>query len=286
MVELTWTPTATAGHVCFQVEVWGKLMKRASSDAPWFPIGRAYAASPPPKDEAGRQLLERRQHNIGPVVPKCEPQPKKRCDTLADAEKTVGKMIKSHMSSAPDSKSIGTWKRQLDSQLKGASELLCDNNSAQKKVDELRQRLESFDPGQAKGRPEVVAQGRTLGGIEVDLEQLSEKWCAVPRPSPPPKKPPVVKQDDPCLRDTKDLLQPKEGLEFLWWWIQEVVLPDPSPPGFDPLDPCLGPQGRDGWFETQKQLKARDALQNGRFNEYERIRKMSIEEFHKEYVPF
>jgi hypothetical protein len=68
MVELTWTPTETAGHVCFQVEVWGMLMKkRASSDWPAFLVSRAFAAAPPPKDAAGRQLLERRQHNIGPV---------------------------------------------------------------------------------------------------------------------------------------------------------------------------------------------------------------------------
>lgn len=67
MVELTWTPTTTAGHVCFEVQVWGNLMKRASSDGPAFLVSRAHAASPQ-KDEAGRQFLERRQHNIGPIA--------------------------------------------------------------------------------------------------------------------------------------------------------------------------------------------------------------------------
>lgn len=79
MVELAWTPTETAGHVCFQVEVWGTLVKkRASSDRLPFLIGRAFAATPRPKDEAGRQLLERRQHNIGPItcaIPKSTPTP-------------------------------------------------------------------------------------------------------------------------------------------------------------------------------------------------------------------
>jgi hypothetical protein len=76
-VHLTWTPTTAAGHVCFKVEVWGKLMRRASSDGPAFLVSRAYAASPPPKDETGRQLLESRQHNIGPIqcdIPKAAPQ--------------------------------------------------------------------------------------------------------------------------------------------------------------------------------------------------------------------
>jgi hypothetical protein len=281
LVDLTWTPTEESSHLCFKVEVWG-TMKRAGTGPPWLPVNVAIAASPPRKDDAGRQLLESRQQNIGPVKTTCEPNAKKRCDSISNARNTVNKMIKSHMSSSPDAKSLTSWKGELEAQLKGTRELLCDSSVAQNKVDEMRQRLISFNPGQATFRPDVVAQGRNLSSIELDLEQLNKKLCTAP--TPPPKKPPaVVVKDDPCLRETKDLLKPKNALEFLWWWISEVFAPDPAPPGFDLLDPCLAPQAMGGWLELQKERKARDALENGRDNEYERIRRMSMEEFLKEY---
>lgn len=282
VAELTWTPATSSAHVCFKVEVWGASPRSARSGMRLLAVTLAQAADTPAKDGASSgQLLEHRQQNIGQVT--CEPDAKKRCEALADARKTAGKIVATHMSSRPDSAGLESSREQLDGQLKAVRELLCDDSAAQRKVDEMRQRLESFDPGRAKSRKEVVSEGRAIAGIEIDLEQLSSRVCAVARPSPPKEKA-EVKKDDPCLRDTKDLLRPKEGLEFVWWWIQEVFVPDPSPPGFDPLDPCLAPQAIDGWVETQQQLKARDALQNDRLDEYERIRKMSRQEFLKEYA--
>jgi hypothetical protein len=69
VVEITWTPTAVSGHVCFKVEVRGKLGARTSDGRQWSLISSAHAADPQPKEAgASGELLESRQQNIGPVT--------------------------------------------------------------------------------------------------------------------------------------------------------------------------------------------------------------------------
>jgi hypothetical protein len=77
----------------------------------------------------------------------------------------------------------------------------------------------------------------------------------------------------------------KSALSAIWDWALEVFSPDPLPPGFDPLHPDLAPGAMEGWVRTTKELKARQALQDGNMEEYNRIRNMSTEDFMKEFGP-
>jgi len=72
------------------------------------------------------------------------------------------------------------------------------------------------------------------------------------------------------------------------WWIPFQVLwgviPDPSPPGFDPLNPDLGPPAVEGGMEMGQELKAKQVLdKTGDTEEYSRIRNMCRKDFMNEF---
>lgn len=72
-----------------------------------------------------------------------------------------------------------------------------------------------------------------------------------------------------------------------WWWpvyqLLSGLAPDPSPPGFDPLDPTLGPPAVEGGMDMVQELKAKQALKRGDTDEYYRIRNLSREQYMKEF---
>lgn len=108
-------------------------------------------------------------------------------------------------------------------------------------------------------------------GCTCDLRRPTETASPPQRPKPPSNEPkPESKSPS------------KE-----WWWLPFQVLwglaPDPSPPGFDPLNPDLGPPAVEGGMVAGQEWKAKQQGALKGEAEYYRIRNMCREDFMKEF---
>ena len=111
-------------------------------------------------------------------------------------------------------------------------------------------------------------------GCTCDLRRPTKTNSPPPTTSNPPK-------------GTKMPAKDPKVFDPPWWWpayqLGSGLAPDPSPPGFDPLNPTLGPPALEGGMTLGQRLKATEALERGDNNEYYRIKNMCREDFMKEF---
>lgn len=76
---------------------------------------------------------------------------------------------------------------------------------------------------------------------------------------------------DKAAKDKKDQRAPSSNepkpFDPPWWWpgyqLFSGLAPDPSPPGFDPLNPQLGPPAVEGGMKMGQGLKATQGMNDG-----------------------
>ena len=113
---------------------------------------------------------------------------------------------------------------------------------------------------------------RVSPGCNCDLKP-PKKTANPPQKPKPPAKEPGPESKSPSQQ---------------WWWLPFQglwgIIPDPSPPGFDPLNVDLGPGAVEGGMATGKKLKATEVLdKTGDTGEYHRIKNMCTKDFMNEF---
>lgn len=175
-VSITWTPEQTTGHICFRVDVSGRVTAVAHVSGNNLVASLLPTAGLLAMAQGQQQQGQTDSHTQNYSGVQCKPDEGKRCQDIGKALATI----------AAARQPIGSdslyrnLQQNLGSQLDQLRAELCDNPAAQSKLDEIRHNLNSLNFVQGASN---LQNNQLLLRIEDGLKELSQMVCYTAPPS-------------------------------------------------------------------------------------------------------